>query len=563
MSTYLSDPPPPPPSSANNPSAPVVITIIFLISFLFGFIVIHFCKCVLENISSNRPPVEVISVPTGDVNKSNGLDPDLVQAFPTFYYSTVKESRREKYGLECAICLGEFEDDDLLRLLTICCHIFHKECVDLWLQSNKTCPVCRQELDVPRKSFNKSPVLLHTNSMHEIGANNQHRSPLLRNAVYIDIKEDVNEESDEAEEQNISPNTKEKHRRKREGIEGHFRSNSTGHSIARVREEDDSRYRLRLLDHVKIRIVRGHKAAISCISFGDFNYTNAESIGEDIVLGYNIIPDHDSLATNSFSSLELQAGSTDGGALSCLPMVNPKRRSNGAEGSKLQTVQGRRKRRRKPRVCKNREEAQTQRMTHIAVERNRRKQMNEHLGVLRSLMPQPYVQRGDQTSIVSGAIEFVKELEHLLQTLAVRKLRALQQKQQTSGNELESNSSNNFLPLSSSSFSSPFALFFKYPQYTWSQNPNKHTSNTKVSIADIEVTLIQTHANLRILSRKAPKQLPKLVAGFRSLHLSILHLNVEEGCQLSSVDDIAEAVHNMLRMIEEDCAAQITYFHDV
>lgn len=56
-------------------------------------------------------------------------------------------------------------------------------------------------------------------------------------------------------------------------------------------------------------------------------------------------------------------------------------------------VQGRKKRKRKPRVCKNKEEAETQRMTHIAVERNRRKQMNEHLAVLRSLMPESYVQR--------------------------------------------------------------------------------------------------------------------------------------------------------------------------
>lgn len=56
-------------------------------------------------------------------------------------------------------------------------------------------------------------------------------------------------------------------------------------------------------------------------------------------------------------------------------------------------VQGRKKRRRKPRVCKNKEEAETQRITHITVERNRRKQMNEHLVVLRSLMPESYVQR--------------------------------------------------------------------------------------------------------------------------------------------------------------------------
>lgn len=39
------------------------------------------------------------------------------------------------------------------------------------------------------------------------------------------------------------------------------------------------------------------------------------------------------------------------------------------------------------------EEAGQQRVSHITVERNRRKQMNEHLSVLRSLMPCFYVKR--------------------------------------------------------------------------------------------------------------------------------------------------------------------------
>ena len=56
-------------------------------------------------------------------------------------------------------------------------------------------------------------------------------------------------------------------------------------------------------------------------------------------------------------------------------------------------VQGRKKRKRKTKICKNKQESETQRMTHIAVERNRRRQMNEHLAVLRSLMPDSYVQR--------------------------------------------------------------------------------------------------------------------------------------------------------------------------
>ncbi|XP_022756343.1 transcription factor bHLH71-like [Durio zibethinus] len=274
---------------------------------------------------------------------------------------------------------------------------------------------------------------------------------------------------------------------------------------------------------------------------------------------------HDSLVTkcsleNSFSYQE-QASS----ALNCLSMMTPQCHSTGAETVDRRpnlAAQGRKKRRRKARVCKDKEEAETQRMTHIAVERNRRKQMNEHLAVLRSLMPESYVHRGDQASIVGGAIEFVKELEHLLQTLEAQKLRVLHQVRPADANELETTNSILLSP--------PFPQFFMYPQYTWSQIPNKYTSKTKASIADIEVTLIETHANLRILSRKGPRLLSKIVTGFESLYLSILHLNVitvdplvlysisakvEEGCQLSSVDDIAGAVHHMLGIIEEDATA--------
>ncbi|KAG9140211.1 hypothetical protein Leryth_014658 [Lithospermum erythrorhizon] len=58
------------------------------------------------------------------------------------------------------------------------------------------------------------------------------------------------------------------------------------------------------------------------------------------------------------------------------------------------------------------EEVESQRMIHIAVERNRRKQMNEHLNVLKSLMPRSYVQRGDQASNNWWSYrEFVNELE--------------------------------------------------------------------------------------------------------------------------------------------------------
>ncbi|XP_071702976.1 transcription factor bHLH71-like [Rutidosis leptorrhynchoides] len=249
-----------------------------------------------------------------------------------------------------------------------------------------------------------------------------------------------------------------------------------------------------------------------------------------------------------------------------IPKTNFFNNNNNCNNQNLGVQVGgsKKKRRRRPRVCKNKEEAETQRMIHIAVERNRRKQMNEHLAVLRSLMPESYAQRGDQASIVGGAIDFVKELEHLLHSLEAQKFIFTQQ--QTQQEQKEDGQKSNFTKLSSNN-APPFAQFFSYPQYTCSQIPNKYTSKSKAGIADIEVTLIEKHANLRVLLHKHFTQLSKMVACFQTLHMSVLHLNVttleplvlysislkiEEGCRLNSADEIAGAVHQMLGIIEEE-----------
>lgn len=191
-------------------------------------------------------------------------------------------------------------------------------------------------------------------------------------------------------------------------------------------------------------------------------------------------------------------------------------------------------------------------MTHIAVERNRRKQMNEYLSVLRSLMPESYVQRGDQASIIGGAINFVKELEQRLQWLGG-------QKEKENG---EAGSS------------APFSEFFTFPQYSTCSTVSDNSvsmadtvGGNQAVIADIEVTMVESHANLKIRSRRRPKQLLRMVSGLQSLHLTILHLNVttidqtvlyslsvkvEDDCKLTSVDDIATAVYQMLGRIQEE-----------
>ncbi|XP_010471241.1 PREDICTED: transcription factor bHLH96-like isoform X1 [Camelina sativa] len=216
-------------------------------------------------------------------------------------------------------------------------------------------------------------------------------------------------------------------------------------------------------------------------------------------------------------------------------------------------VGGRRKRRR-TRSCKNKEEIENQRMTHIAVERNRRKQMNEYLAVLRSLMPPSYAQRGDQASIVGGAISYLKELEHHLQSIEPPVKTAAED------NETGRDQTNTIVAPSSSG---PFSDFFAFPLY--SSQPT--SAAAAEGMAEIEVTMVESHASLKILAKKRPKQLLKLVASIQSLRLTLLHLNVttrddsvlysisvkvEEGSQLNTVEDIAAAVNQILRRIEEE-----------
>ncbi|CAL5005688.1 unnamed protein product [Urochloa decumbens] len=243
---------------------------------------------------------------------------------------------------------------------------------------------------------------------------------------------------------------------------------------------------------------------------------------------------------------------------------------------------GRRKRRR-TRSVKNREEVESQRMTHIAVERNRRKQMNEYLAALRSLMPPSYVQRGDQASIIGGAINYVKELEQLLQSLEARK-HARRRHDLSPGD---------------AAAASPFTGFFTFPQYSMSavaaanappaddeQGPTNNadeadgnnggageddaSGSRPSSVADVEVTMVESHASLKLLSRRRPRQLLRLVAGLQGHRLTVLHLNaasevaggdmalyslslkVEDDCALSSVDDIAAAVHRIVGAIDRE-----------
>ncbi|XP_042394145.1 brassinosteroid-responsive RING protein 1-like [Zingiber officinale] len=50
-------------------------------------------------------------------------------------------------GSGCAICLCEFEQGEAVRKLSDCRHVFHRGCLDRWVEHGRsTCPLCRAPL---------------------------------------------------------------------------------------------------------------------------------------------------------------------------------------------------------------------------------------------------------------------------------------------------------------------------------------------------------------------------------------------------------------------------------
>ncbi|XP_074563092.1 RING-H2 finger protein ATL13-like [Curcuma longa] len=124
----------------------VILAVIFFVSGLFHLLV----RCFLMRPIAREPEEHLDGVTALQDQLRQlfrlhdaGVDQSFIDTFPVFRYQAI-------VGLEdpfdCAVCLCEFEPEDKLRLLPKCSHAFHLECIDTWLLSHSTCPLCRSSL---------------------------------------------------------------------------------------------------------------------------------------------------------------------------------------------------------------------------------------------------------------------------------------------------------------------------------------------------------------------------------------------------------------------------------
>ncbi|XVE83925.1 hypothetical protein DITRI_Ditri16bG0127600 [Diplodiscus trichospermus] len=158
----------PSPSSSGAKISPavlfiiVILAVLFFISGLLHLLVRFLIKHPSSSTStqSNRYP----EMSTSDALQrqlqqlfhlhDSGLDQAFIDALPVFQY---REIVGLKEPFDCAVCLCEFSEKDKLRLLPMCSHAFHINCIDTWLLSNSTCPLCRGSLFTPGFSM-ENPI---------------------------------------------------------------------------------------------------------------------------------------------------------------------------------------------------------------------------------------------------------------------------------------------------------------------------------------------------------------------------------------------------------------------
>nr|XP_014098205.1 uncharacterized protein LOC106623257 isoform X2 [Bactrocera oleae]XP_036229497.1 uncharacterized protein LOC106623257 isoform X2 [Bactrocera oleae]XP_036229498.1 uncharacterized protein LOC106623257 isoform X2 [Bactrocera oleae] len=82
------------------------------------------------------------------IRPNRGATLEIIErnTLPHKYKRIRRPSESDEDAEKCAICLSLFEIENDVRRLP-CMHLFHTDCVDQWLVTNKHCPICRVDIE--------------------------------------------------------------------------------------------------------------------------------------------------------------------------------------------------------------------------------------------------------------------------------------------------------------------------------------------------------------------------------------------------------------------------------
>ncbi|KAL5986181.1 hypothetical protein ACLOJK_028175 [Asimina triloba] len=147
MANHLLDPPatssPPPPYHKPHFSpfyyGLVAIATMVIILLAYNVVVVGWCWRNERARGRFDPP------PHGD--DRGGVDASIQMMIPISKYrkdgAEMQASDSRECECECSVCLSVFSEGESIRELPQCKHSFHADCIDMWLFSHSSCPLCR------------------------------------------------------------------------------------------------------------------------------------------------------------------------------------------------------------------------------------------------------------------------------------------------------------------------------------------------------------------------------------------------------------------------------------
>lgn len=104
-----------------------------------------------------------------------GVPPGFIHSLPLLRYSKsgahLVSTDLKGHMSECPVCLTEYKEAERIRLLPNCKHIFHPTCINTWLESHTTCPLCRTDVQAPKHSRSQSSLERILSLIRRTGAN--------------------------------------------------------------------------------------------------------------------------------------------------------------------------------------------------------------------------------------------------------------------------------------------------------------------------------------------------------------------------------------------------------
>lgn len=124
-------------------SGPIVFTLIILFLFYFFYLRRHSVDwSSLRMRASNTAAVAAAAPSDGAGVTEKGLKKEFREMLPIIVF---KESFSVR-DTQCSVCLGDYQAEDRLQQIPGCGHTFHLNCIDHWLATHTTCPLCRLSL---------------------------------------------------------------------------------------------------------------------------------------------------------------------------------------------------------------------------------------------------------------------------------------------------------------------------------------------------------------------------------------------------------------------------------